>query len=61
MSLTPLPSLIERGEEGAGEVGVRVTIRPELHAPEVDEYDEILDSDIIGKIKIGSYVEYIRR
>lgn len=41
MSLISKPSLIERGEEGAGDVGVRVTIRPELHAPEVDEYDEV--------------------
>ncbi len=36
-------------------------VRPELHAPEVDEYDEIEMDDIIGKIEIGSYVEYILR
>ena len=38
-----------------------VIIRPELHAPEVDEYDEVLTSDIIGKIEIGSFVEYTLR
>ncbi len=63
MSLISKPSLIERGEEGAGDVGVRVTIRPELHAPEVDEYDEVNVWDIIWdiEIEIGSYVEYILR
>ncbi len=36
-----------------------VTIRPELHAPEVDEYDEIAIKKIsVWEIEIGSYVEY---
>ncbi len=38
-----------------------IIIRPELHAPEVDEYDEVLTDDITGKIEIGSFVEYILR
>ncbi len=38
-----------------------VIIRPELHAPEVDEYDEVLTDDIIWKIEIGSFVEYTLR
>ena len=38
-----------------------VIVRPELHAPEVDEYDEVLTDDIIGKIEIGSFVEYTLR
>jgi ribosomal protein S12 methylthiotransferase len=37
-----------------------VTIRPELHAPEVDEYDEIgIENITSGRIEIGSYVGYI--
>lgn len=36
-----------------------VTIRPEMHAPEVDEYDEVAIKKITaGEIEIGSYVEY---
>lgn len=33
-------------------------IRGELHAPEVDEYDEVKLDDIVGEIDVGSYVEY---
>ena len=36
-----------------------IIIRPELHAPEVDEYDAVDTNDIVGNIEIGSYVEYI--
>ena len=37
----------------------RVIIRPELAAPEVDDYDEVDIWDVVTKdIKIGSYVEY---
>jgi ribosomal protein S12 methylthiotransferase len=37
-----------------------VIIRPELHAPEIDEYDEVLRSKVSEKeIDIGSYVEYV--
>lgn len=37
-----------------------VVIRPELHAPEVDEYDTVTIKNIVnGEIEIGSYVEYI--
>ena len=43
-------------EKGLGDKVV--VIRPELHAPEVDEYDAVYVDDIIGKIEIGSYVEY---
>ncbi len=50
------PSLKEKGR--GDEV---VIIRPELHAPEVDEYDEINTNDVVGKIEIGSYVEYTFR
>lgn len=36
-----------------------ITIRPELHAPEVDEYDEVSSSQITEKnLDIGMYVEY---
>ena len=36
-----------------------IIIRPELAAPEVDDYDEVLVSDIVEKdIDIGSYVAY---
>ena len=36
-----------------------VIIRPELAAPEVDEYDEVRRLDInAGDIAIGAYVEY---
>ncbi len=36
-----------------------IIIRPELHAPEVDEYDEVPRKNITNKeIAIGSYVEY---
>lgn len=34
-------------------------IRPELAAPEVDDYDEIAIKSIEGKTEIGSFVEYI--
>lgn len=34
-------------------------IRGELHAPEVDEYDEVKKEDIEGKMEIGSKVGYI--
>jgi len=33
-------------------------VRPELHAPEVDEYDEIALTKIDGIIEIGSKVQY---
>lgn len=34
-------------------------IRPELAAPEVDDYDEVPMSDIVTQdIGIGSYIEY---
>lgn len=36
-----------------------VIIRPELHAPEVDEYDEVSTKNITGNIKIWSKVHYI--
>lgn len=37
-----------------------VVIRPELHAPEVDEYDTVAIKNIVnGEVEIGSYVEYI--
>jgi hypothetical protein len=38
----------------------KVIIRPELAAPEVDDYDEVTLSDITNSrdIGIGSYVEY---
>lgn len=36
-------------------------IRPELAAPEVDDYDEILISDIVGDIEIGSKITYALR
>jgi hypothetical protein len=36
-----------------------VIIRPEMAAPEIDDYDEVLTSSIIGAIEIGSKVEYI--
>ena len=38
-----------------------VIVRPELHAPELDEYDEVNISDIIAdqkNIEIGNYVSY---
>ena len=35
-----------------------VIIREELHAPEVDEYDEVDTKKISGEIEIGKYVEY---
>ncbi len=36
-----------------------VIIRPELAAPEVDDYDEVPLTDIVTQdIGIGSYVEY---
>ncbi len=36
-----------------------IIIRPELHAPEVDEYDEVARKNISNKeIDIGTYVEY---
>ena len=36
-----------------------VIIRPELAAPEVDEYDEVALADITTEdINIGKYVEY---
>lgn len=39
--------------------GKKLIIRGELHAPEVDEYDEIHTKNIISwEIAIGSYVEY---
>ena len=34
-------------------------IRPELHAPEVDEYDEVPLDQIQGPRDIGSRVTYI--
>ena len=33
-------------------------IRPELHAPEVDEYDEVQNTSIEGVMEIGSPVYY---
>jgi hypothetical protein len=36
-------------------------VRPEMAAPEIDDYDEVLISDIIGDIEIGSKVEYTLR
>jgi|GEM_PF-4996764 len=36
-----------------------VIIREELHAPEVDEYDEVDIKKISGKPEIGRYIEYI--
>ncbi len=35
-----------------------VIIRPEMAAPEIDDYDEVLISDIVGTIEIGSKVIY---
>jgi hypothetical protein len=36
-----------------------VIIRPELAAPEVDDYDEVPTGDIVTQdIGIGSYIEY---
>jgi hypothetical protein len=36
-----------------------VIIRPELAAPEVDDYDEVPMSDIVTEdIGIGTYMEY---
>jgi hypothetical protein len=35
-----------------------VIIRPELHAPEVDEYDEVDMQNIEGDIEIGAKVRY---
>ena len=34
-------------------------IRPEMAAPEIDDYDEVLTSSIVGDIAIGSKVTYI--
>jgi hypothetical protein len=36
-----------------------VIIREELHAPEVDEYDEIDRKKISGTPEIGQYIEYV--
>ena len=36
----------------------KAIIRPELHAPEVDEYDEVLLKNIVGKVEIGEKVRY---
>ncbi len=36
-----------------------VIIRPEMAAPEIDDYDEVLISSIVGNIAIGSKVTYI--
>lgn len=37
-----------------------IIIRPEMHAPEVDEYDEVALKNIkTGKIEIGEKVQYI--
>lgn len=37
-----------------------IIIRPELHAPEVDEYDEVEIKNItLGKAEIGEKIEYI--
>ena len=36
-----------------------VIIRPEMAAPEIDDYDEVLISSVIGTSRIGSKVEYI--
>ena len=45
--------------EAKSEKRKTIIIRPELAAPEVDDYDEVLMSDIVEKdIGIGSYVEY---
>jgi ribosomal protein S12 methylthiotransferase len=38
-----------------------VIIRPEMAAPEIDDYDEVLLSDIVGNIEIGSKVSYTLR
>ncbi len=38
-----------------------VIIRPEMAAPEIDDYDEVLISDIIGTTRIGSKVTYTLR
>ena len=38
-----------------------VIIRPEMAAPEIDDYDEILISDIVGTIEIGSKITYTLR
>ena len=35
-----------------------VIIRPEMAAPEIDDYDEILTSSIVGDVAIGSKVTY---
>ena len=35
-----------------------VIIRPELHAPEVDEYDEVNIEEVRGTIEIGNKIEY---
>ena len=36
-------------------------IRPEMAAPEIDDYDEVLISDIIGATRIGSKITYTLR
>ncbi|MBC7503741.1 MiaB/RimO family radical SAM methylthiotransferase [Candidatus Gracilibacteria bacterium] len=36
-----------------------VIVRPEMAAPEIDDYDEVFTSSIIGATRIGSKVEYI--
>ena len=36
-----------------------VIVRPEMAAPEIDDYDEVLTSSIVGDIAIGSKVTYI--
>jgi hypothetical protein len=35
-----------------------VIIRPEMAAPEIDDYDEVLISVITGNIEIGSKISY---
>ena len=38
-----------------------VIVRPEMAAPEIDDYDEVLISDVTGDIEIGSQVNYTLR
>ena len=34
-------------------------VRPEMAAPEIDDYDEMLTSSVVGALEIGSKVTYV--